>query len=221
MSKMVIGDEKMLQQNVMDELDWEPSVDSTHIGVLVEKGVVTLTGYVSSYAEKRKAEEAARRVKGVRAIAEEIEVRLPGDKRHEDDQIAERALKILDWDATLPKGAIQVKVEAGVVTLTGTVDWLYQRSAADAHVQRLGGVIAVRNDIQIRPRLQPNAIKEQIVRALNRNAAVDAAGIVVSTAGSKVILSGKVQGWHDRDVARAAAWCAPGVTQVEDNLKVA
>lgn len=211
--------DRRLRQDLIDELDWEPSLDSTHIGVLVEKGVVTLTGYVGSYAEKRSAEAAAKRVKGVRAIAEALEVRLPSDKKHGDDQIAERAVKILDWDASLPRGAVTVKVEAGIVTLSGVVDWLYQKDAAEQDVRRLGGVLAIANRIEIRPRLQPQVIREQIMRALNRNAAVDAAGISVSTEGGKVILAGRVQGWHDRDVARAAAWSAPGVTEVEDRLK--
>lgn len=132
--------DKSLRDAVIAELEWEPSIDAEHIGVAVDGGVVTLTGHVGSYTERCNAEKVVKRVKGVRAIAEEIEVRFPNDKKTADDQIAKRALDVIAWDSTIPKDRIQVKVQNGLVTLTGEVDWFYQREDAEAAVRKLGGV---------------------------------------------------------------------------------
>src|SRR6516162_1906364 len=140
--------ELQLRQDVVDELEYEPSVDAAHIGVAVDKGVVTLTGHVASYAEKQAAIAAVRRVKGVRAIAEEIEVRYPLDKKTSDDEIAQRAINILDWDTMVPSNSIQVMVHNGWVTLTGSVDWHYQKKQADEDVRKLSGVRGVTNTIE-------------------------------------------------------------------------
>lgn len=210
-----------LRQDIIDELDWEPSVDSAHIGVAVDKGVVTLSGHVGSYAEKLAAEKAVKRVKGVQAIAEEIQVRLPSDKKTADDEIAARALSLLRWSAVVPEGRVMVKVQDGWVSLSGQVDWQYQRAAAEAEVRRLSGVAGVINGIAIKPRVQPLDVKRRIEEALRRNAQIQAQGIHVSVEnGGRVSLEGSVQDWREREAAENAAWAAPGVVGVEDHLRI-
>ena len=212
--------DRALQQDVLDELEFEPSVDAAHIGVTAKDGVVTLSGFVSSYAEKSAAERAAARVKGTKAIAEEIEVRLPQERQRSDDEIAKRALDILNWDAAVPKGRIKIKVEKGVVTLTGQVDWQYQRTEAATDVRKLSGVVAIVNQITLRPTINPANVKEQILGALRRNAETDASGIRVEVQGNKVTLAGQVHGWRERNIAEHAAWSTGGVAQVEDHIIV-
>ncbi len=209
-----------LRQDILDALEFEPSIDAAHIGVAVEQGVVTLTGHVGSYAAKAIAERVVQRVKGVRGIAQEIQVRYPENKKCADDEIAQRALKIIDWDVELPEGAIQVKVQNGWVTLTGEVDWHYQRTDTEAAVRRLSGVVGITNSITIRPRVDAQNIKHRIEAALKRNAELEASGIKVDVVGGKVRLEGKVHAWYERGIAEQAAWAASGVTTVEDNLKV-
>jgi osmotically-inducible protein OsmY len=157
--------ELQLRQDVVDELEYEPSVDAAHIGVAVDKGVVTLTGHVASYAEKQAAIAAVRRVKGVRAIAEEIEVRYPLDKKTSDDEIAQRAIDILGWDMMVPSDSIQVMVHNGWVTLTGNVDWHYQKKQAEEDVRKLSGVRGVTNTIEIKPSVQAEDVKRKIEEA--------------------------------------------------------
>jgi osmotically-inducible protein OsmY len=210
-----------IRQNVLDELDFEPSVNATNIGVGVHAGVVTLSGYVSSYAEKVAAERAARRVRGVRAIAEEIQVRLPSDKKVADDQIAKRAVDILRWRIGVPADRIDVKVERGIVTLSGEVEWRYQREEADEAIHHLGGVVQVINLIRVTSAAQAFEVKDKIEKALRRSAALDAAHITVETDGGKVVLHGKVHAWFERRLAEDAAWSAPGVTDVVDHIQVA
>jgi osmotically-inducible protein OsmY len=209
-----------LRQDVLDELEFEPSVNAAHIGVMANKGVVTLTGFVTSYAEKAAAERAARRVKGVKAIAEEIEVRLPSDTKRSDDEIAARALDILKWQVGLPADRIKVKVEKGIVTLTGEVDWQYQKTDAQYGVHKLTGVIDVVNQILVAAPVRASEVKQKIQKALERSADVEASRITVQTEGGKVVLSGKVRAWYERDIAERAAWSAPGVTEVQDHLVV-
>lgn len=210
-----------LQQDVLDELDFEPSVNAARIGVAVKDGVVTLNGHVGSYAEKIAAERTARRVKGVRAIAQEIDVRYPNDKKTADDEIAARALSILNWNAVVPADAVQVKVQAGWVTLTGLVEWQFQRTAAEASVRKLGGVVGLTNDIRIRPQLELVDVKHKIENALKRSAEVEAAGIhVISLGGGRVALEGKVHDWQERDAVKRAAWSAAGVLAVDDRLQI-
>ena len=211
-----------LRQHIIDELDFDPSVSSAHIGVAVEKGVVTLSGHVASYAEKLAAEKAVKRVKGVTAIAEEIKVRFPEDSRTADDEIAARAVAILRWSAVVPQDSVMVKVQDGWVGLSGQVNWRYQRSAAEAEVRRLSGVAGVVNTITIKPSVQPGDVKRRIEDALKRNAQIEADGIRVSVDdGGRVSLEGVVHDWREREAAEHAAWSAPGVLRVEDHLRIA
>jgi osmotically-inducible protein OsmY len=214
-----MGD-KTLRQAVMDELEWEPSIGAQHIGVAVEDGVVTLTGHVGSYIERLAAEKAVKRVKGVRAIAEEIEVRFPSDKKTSDDQIAKRALDLIAWDSTIPKDKIQIKVQNGFVTLTGEVDWFYQRDDAEAAVRKLTGVKGLSNEIKVKPQVRITDIKQRIETALKRNAEVEADAIKVTVQEGRVILDGKVKAWYERELAERTAWSAPGVISVEDRISI-
>ena len=211
-------DDKALRQNVVSELDFDPSFDAASIGVAVEAGVVTLTGHVGSYAEKISAERAARRVKGVRAIAQEIVVRYPDDKKTADDQIAERAVSIMNWDARIPAEDLMVKVQQGWVTLSGEVRWHFQREAAESSVRRLSGVVGVTNEIRVKPSARPEDVRKKIVDALERNAELEADLISVFVHGDKVTLEGKVKARYERDIAERAAWSVPGVAAVEDHL---
>ncbi|MGO4622276.1 BON domain-containing protein [Ensifer sp. 2YAB10] len=210
-----------LRQDILDELEYEPSIDAANIGVTVENGIVTLTGHVQSYPEKHTAEHVARRVKGVRAIAEEIVVRLPDHKRTADDEIASRVLKILDWGAAISEpNNIQIKVERGYVTLVGTVDWYFQRSAAESAIYQLTGVTGIDNQLRIRPRMDVVDIRLGITEALRRHAEIQAAEIGIEVSGSHVTLRGKVQSLRERTVAEQAAWSAKGVSGVTDYLEV-
>ncbi|HYM72606.1 MAG TPA: BON domain-containing protein [Stellaceae bacterium] len=209
-----------LRQDVLDELDFEPSVNAEHIGVAVSAGVVTLTGFVSSYSEKLATERAVRRVRGVKAIAEELEVRLPFDKKVADDQIAARAVDILKWRVGIPASRIGVKVEKGIVTLTGDVDWRYQKSEAEAAVHTLTGVVSVVSLIRVNSTVQVYEVKEKIQKALRRSAELDASRITVRTEGGKVVLGGQVHAWFERGLAERAAWAAPGVTEVVDDIQI-
>lgn len=212
--------DKVLRQSIVDALDFEPSIDAARIGVIVENGIVTLGGHVGSYAEKVTAEAVVRRVKGVRAIAEEIEVRYPQHKKTADDQIAARAIAVISWDAMVPEGVVKVKVEKGWVTLEGTVDWQFQREAANRAVRKLNGIVGVINKIEVKPRVAIPDVKAKILAALKRDAEFEADAIKVDVVGDKVILDGKIKAWHERQVAERAAWSAAGVCSVEDNLHV-
>lgn len=212
--------DKALRQAVIDELEWDPSFNARHIGVAVEDGVVTLSGHVGSYIERLAAEKAVKRVKGVRAIAEEIEVRFPSDKKTSDDQIAKRALDVIAWDSTIPKDRIQIKVQNGFVTLTGEVDWFYQRDDAEAAVRKLTGVKGLSNEIKVKPQVRGTDIKQRIETALKRNAEVEADAIKVTVQEGRVILDGKVKAWYERELAERTAWSAPGVISVEDRISI-
>ena len=214
--------ELQLRQDVLDELEFEPSVDAAHIGVAVEKDVVTLSGHVASYAEKVAAVTATRRIRGVRAIADEIEVRYPYDKKMPDDEIAKRAIDILEWDTVVPSAAVQVIVRGGWVTLTGTVDWQYQKKAAEECVRKLSGIQGVVNNIEIRPHVKTQDVEQKIKDALKRHAEVEAKGIrVIVRDNDKVVLEGTVGNWFERYAVANAAWSAPGVKYVEDRLAIA
>ncbi|MGZ5920227.1 MAG: BON domain-containing protein [Rhizomicrobium sp.] len=212
--------DKRIRQDVIDELDFDPSVNAAHIGVVVDNGVVTLTGHVGSYAEKLAAERVTQRVKGVRAIAQEIEVRYPGDKKTADDEIATRALNILNWNAVVPRG-IQVKVQDGWITLSGQVDWHFERDAAEKELRRLSGVAGVINNITLKARVQAQDVKKKIEDALKRSAETEAGHISVSVLdGGKVALNGQVHDWQERNTVGWAAWSAPGVKSVENLLTI-
>jgi osmotically-inducible protein OsmY len=205
-----------LRQDVIDELDFEPSLDASHIAVGAHDGVVTLTGSVSSYIDKLAAERTVRRVFGVRAIAQEIEIRLPSDKK----TIAKRSADILRWRVGVPADQITIKVEKGVVSLAGEVDWQFQRKQAENAVHNLTGVIGINNLISVRARPQIPKIKEKIQQALKRSAELDSSQVTVRAEGGKVILGGKVHAWYERDLAEQAAWSAPGVTDVQDHIEI-
>jgi len=211
-----------LRQDVLDELEFEPRIDAAHIGVAAENGVVTVSGHVPSYSQKVAAVQAVWRVKGVRAVADEIEVRFLEDKKTSDDQIARRALDVLEWDTSLPGRAIRVTVHQGLVTLAGDVDWHYQRKAAEETIRKLSGVRAVVNNIIIKPRVEAEDVQRKIEQALERNAAVEARAIRVTVEnGGKVVLEGKVSNWNERRAVEEAAWSAAGVKAVEDRLTIA
>jgi osmotically-inducible protein OsmY len=209
-----------LQQSVLSELGWEPSVTAAHIGVTANGGVVTLTGQVDSFTEKHAAEAAARRVKGVKAVAEEIEVRLPFDAQRSDAQIAAAAVERLAWNVSVPKDSVQVSVEKGRVTLTGEVGWWYQKEAAERDVRPLHGVIGVWNRMTLKPRVDTANLGEDITLALNRSTFFDPQTTQVHADGGRVVLSGTVHSLHERDVAGQTAWAAPGVISVENDLVV-
>jgi osmotically-inducible protein OsmY len=212
--------DKALRKDVEDELNFIPSIDPAHIGVAVSEGVVTLTGHVESYAQKLAAERTVQGIKGVRGVAEEIEVRYPNDKKRGDDQIAERALSIINWHAQLPADAIKVKVENGLVTLSGEVDWQYQRMAAEAAIDKLSGIIGVINDIRVKPKQVTRDVCDEAMRALNRNAEIDADHLMVVAHNDRVTLLGRVPTSHQREVAKRAIWSVPGVIAVEDRLEI-
>ena len=212
--------DKVLQQRVQDALDWEPCVDAAHVGVTAQDGVVMLSGFVGSYAEKIAAENAARGVKGVRAIAQEIEVRLPSDQKQSDDEIARRMLDILLWDVTIPDGTVTVKVEHGLVTLGGEVRWQFQRARAEDLAYRLGGVLGVTNHVRLHPVAESQDLHRKIETALHRSAALHAHQITVSVDGGKVTLAGTAHSWAECVTAEAAVWAASGVTEVVDQIVV-
>jgi osmotically-inducible protein OsmY len=212
--------DKTLRQIVIDELDFEPRIDAANIGVTAEDGVITLTGHVGSYAEKIAVEEAVRRVKGVKAIAEEIEVRYPFAKKTADDEIAKRAVHILEWDSSIPKNRVEIKVQRGWITLSGEVDWYFQKQAAEHAVRKLTGIVGVNNMISIKQTVQSGDVRKRIEEAFKRNAELEADGIRVSVSDGKVTLEGKVKAWYERNVAEQAAWAAQGVRAVEDHIQV-
>lgn len=209
-----------LRQDVVDALDFDPSVDAANIRVAVKDGVVTLTGHVGSYIEKVQTEELVRRVKGVRAIAQELEVQLPGSEKTSDDEIARRALNLLTWDTTVPKDAIQVSVEDGWITLLGQVNWYFQKTAAETALHQLQGIRGIHNRLTLRPQPQVSGVQTRIENALRRAAALETDRIRVSVDGQKVVLEGEVRTWAERHAAETAAWTAPGVSEVEDRLTV-
>jgi len=209
-----------LQQAVLDALGWEPSIVAAHIGVTAQGGVVTLTGHVDSYVEKWEAEKAALRVKGVRAVAEELEVRLAIDSQRSDDDIAAAAIERLAWDTSIPANAIGVQVENGWVTLTGEVGWYYQKEAAASAVRPLRGVIAVSNQVTIRPQVNVTNLSDDIMHALHRSWFFDPNTISVSAEKGAIRLSGSVHSWPERQVAAEIAWGAPGATAVTNDLTV-
>ena len=215
-----MSQDSQLQQSVLAEFSWEPSVTAGHIGVTASAGVVTLSGHVDSYAKKYAAETAARRVKGVKAVAEEIEVRLPFDTERTDEDIAAAAIQCLSWNVSVPKDSVQVKVEKGWVTLTGQVDWWYQKEAAEHDIRPLHGVVGVSNQTTIKPRVNTASLGEDITHALHRSWFFDPNNVRVRADGGKIVLTGTVHSSYERQVAGRTAWSAPGVTSVENDIAV-
>jgi osmotically-inducible protein OsmY len=212
--------DRELQQDVIDELSWAPDVDATEIGVTVKDGVVTLAGTVDSYAEKWAAEAAAKRLSGVKGLADELQVKLPGDSKRSDADIARAAENALEWDASVPEG-IKVTVENGYVTLQGQVDWQYQKEAAEDEVECLTGVTGVDNEITVKPSVPPANIKAQIQAAFDRDAILCGDDIDVQVDGGTVTLTGQVVSWAESDEAENDAWAAPGVCNVKNLISVA
>jgi osmotically-inducible protein OsmY len=216
-------DDKALRQTVSDALDLEPDIDAAHIGVAVTDGVVTLSGHAKSYDEKIAAEEAAKRVRGVRAIAQEIEVRYPSAKKTHDDEIARRALDILAWQAQPPKGRLEVTVEGGWVTLDGMVNTVAQHRAAETAVRKLSGVMGIVNrlSVALSPDIPLRDIKAKVLAALARNSEIAARPVAVSLEeDGTVILEGSVHDWYERMLVEDAARTVPGVRAVKERLAI-
>ncbi|HEV7576797.1 MAG TPA: BON domain-containing protein [Caldimonas sp.] len=212
-----------IQAEVIAELKWEPRVQAPEIGVAVKDGVVTLTGWVDSYTKRWAAEEAAHRVRGVKAVANDTEVRLGVGSERTDAEIAAAAVRALQWDALLVPEQIEVTVSKGWVTLKGTVEWEYKKQEAERVVRNLAGVKGVSNLIDVKPKTRPtpDEIKKQVEQALVRSAETDAQRITVEVDGSKVVLKGTVRSWAEREEAERAAWRAPGVTSVDNRIAIA
>ncbi len=209
-----------LKESVLIELRWEPSVNAAHIGVTAHDGVITLMGHVQTYAEKHAAEAAARRVRGVKSIAEEIEVKLSFDVERSDEDIAAAIITRLSWDSTIPKDAVKSSVEGGWVTLVGDVDWYFESEAAEQEVRRLWGVVGVTNHIKVKSRVNTDNLDQDITKALHRSW-LDPSNVTVTVDGGKVKLTGSVPSWSERMLAGKTAWAAPGATAVENSLVIA
>ena len=209
-----------IQHSVQHELEWDPRVDAAHIGVTAQSGVVTLSGRVSSYAEKVAAERAAKRVYGVHAVADELVVGLPGGEVRTDEDIGAACVAALKHHTLIPPDRIKVTVDGGRIALDGEVDWRYQKLAAEKAVRFLRGVTGVRNAIIVKPRVSPSDVKNKIEQALKRSAELDARRISVLADGSKITLLGAVRSWIEKDEAVQTAWAAPGVDYVDDQLVV-
>jgi osmotically-inducible protein OsmY len=209
-----------IKRDVEDELRWDPDIDATDIGVAAHNGVVTLSGFVRSYAQKTQAERDAKRVAGVVGVANDIEVRLPVLDQRPDPEIARDAANALKAELPFSSENINVVVRDGWLTLEGTVQWNYARERAENAVKRVRGVKGVTNAITLKPQVQPHEIRRKIEDALRRSAELDASRITVETNGSEVILRGTVKSWAEREEAERAAWAAPGVTRVDNRIAI-
>jgi osmotically-inducible protein OsmY len=218
MTASPVRTDAQIRDDVLFELKWDPKISSSDIGVAVKDGVVTLTGFVHSYFEKDAAEKAAKRVYGVRGVANDIEVRLASART--DPEIAREAVQELQNHVSLPADKIKVTVKNGWVTLEGTVEWQYQKTLAESAVKKLRGVIGVTNNIEVKPQVSPTEIKSKIEEALRRNAEIDARRITVEVEGGTVKLYGSVRSWTERSEAEKAAWSAPGTVRVENYITV-
>jgi len=208
-----------LKKDIEEELRWDPKLNAAQIGVSVDKGVVTLLGAVDSYAEKFAAEDATKRVSGVRTVAQDLTVKVLDGHRHSDADLAIAAQTVLKWDVFVPD-SVRAVVDQGSITLSGTVTWNYEREAAEKAVRNLAGVVAVHNSVTIKPQIDAVAVREKVEAALQRQATRDGQSIRIETSGGKVTLSGHASSWESIENASDAAWAAPGVTQVVDEVTV-
>ena len=215
-----MSEDSELKKAVLDELSWEPSVNAAHIGVTAHAGVVTLNGHVETFSHKLSAEHAVSRVKGVKAVAVEIEVRLPYDVKRSDEDIAAAAIDRISWNSTIPDDAVKARVEKGWVTLTGTVEWKFQKEAAEQDIQTLSGVIGVSNQILVKPTVNASNVKIDIEHALHRSWYYDPDTIKVAAHDGKITLSGNVSTWNARSLAGSTAWSAPGASSVENDITI-
>jgi osmotically-inducible protein OsmY len=220
MNNTLVKTDTQLKTDVLSELKYEPTVKVTDIGVLVKDGTVTLNGYATNYGEKWDAVHAVKRVAGVKAIADEITVNLPGSLHHTDGDLATAAADKIDWSTTIPAAAVVVTVREGWLTLNGEVEWWYQKNAAEQVVQHLAGVKGVSNLITLKPKVITAEVETAIKSAFQRNALLDAEQIHVETAGSKVILRGIVRNFAELEEAERVAWAAPGVFSIDNQLTV-
>jgi VCBS repeat-containing protein len=211
--------DRQLQNDIEDELRWDPKVNAARIGVTVDKGAVSLLGGVDTYAEKWAAEDAAKRVAGVRTIAQDLTVKILEDHVRTDSEIASAAQNVLTWSVEVPK-TVTARISHGVVTLEGQVTWNYQRDAAMRAVRNLVGVVAVDNAMTIQPQVSAVEVKEKIQIALQRQATADSKSIAIDASGGRVTLSGHASSWQSVEDAANAAWAAPGVTEVIDHVRV-
>ena len=215
-----IRTDEQIQRDILDELKWDTQVRPNEIGVAVKDGIATLTGWVDSYLKKLAAEEAAHRVPGVKAVANDIEVRLLSTDERTDADIAQAAVRALEWHALVPVGKVNVTVSNGWVTLKGEVEFAFQKRDAERAVHHLTGVKGVSNLIMVKPHVSPSDLKQSIERALVRNAETDAKHITVEVQGSKVILHGTVRSYAEKKAAENAAWSAPGVSEVDNRILI-
>jgi osmotically-inducible protein OsmY len=209
-----------IQQDILDELEWDTRVQPNEVGIAVKDGIVTLTGWVDSYLKKLAAEDAAHRVHGVKAVVNDIEVRLPGSAERTDVDLAAAVVNALKWDVLVPASKLDVTVSQGWVTLKGEVEFGFQKKEAERAIRHIAGIRGITNLIVVRPRVSPSDLKEQIERELVRNAETDAEHIQVEVEGSKVILRGTVRSHAEKKAAEEAAWAAPGVSEVENRIVV-
>jgi osmotically-inducible protein OsmY len=209
-----------IERDVRDELKWDPDLNSDDIAISVKNGVVTLAGFVPSYSDKFEAEAAAKRVAGVLAVANDLEVRLPAIDQRPDPDIARDAVAALKTQLPISYDRIKIIVKNGWVYLEGSAEWQYQKTTAEIAVRKVKGVKGVTNSIALKPQLQPSELQRKIMEAFKRNAEVDANRITVEAKGSEVILKGTVRSWIEREEAERVAWSAPGVTKVEDRIMV-